>query len=50
LLDEEFACGDRIVPDDLSPDDPLWEAFYAAPLELPADPQKDHWLHDLALT
>ncbi|BCW18030.1 hypothetical protein NtRootA9_07380 [Arthrobacter sp. NtRootA9] len=50
LLDEEFACGDRIVPDDLSPDDPLWEAFYAAPLELPADPQKDHWLHDRALT
>ncbi|WP_228379641.1 HNH endonuclease signature motif containing protein [Pseudarthrobacter enclensis] len=50
LLDEEFACGNRIVPDDVSPDNPLWEAFYAGPFELPSDPQKDHWLHDLALT
>jgi len=50
LLDEEFACEDRIVPDDLSPDDPLWEAFYAAPFELPADPQQEHRLHDLSLT
>ncbi|WP_426765756.1 DUF222 domain-containing protein [Pseudarthrobacter sp. 1G09] len=50
LLDAEFACEDRVVPDDLSPDDPLWEAFYAAPLELPADPQQEHWLHELSLT
>ncbi|ACL38789.1 HNH nuclease [Pseudarthrobacter chlorophenolicus A6] len=50
LLDEEFAYEDRIVPDDLSPDDPLWEAFYAAPFELPSDPQQEHWLHDLSLT
>ncbi|MEV7636297.1 DUF222 domain-containing protein [Pseudarthrobacter enclensis] len=49
LLDEEFDCGDRIAPD-VCPDDPLWEAFYAGPFELPSDPQKDHWLHDLALT
>nr|WP_045729929.1 HNH endonuclease signature motif containing protein [Pseudarthrobacter chlorophenolicus] len=50
LLDEEFAYEDRIVPDDLARDDPLWEAFYAAPFELPADPQQEHWLHDLSLT
>ncbi len=50
LLDAEFACEDRVVPDDLSPDDPLWEAFYASPFELPADPQREHWLHELSFT
>ena len=50
LLDEEFVCGDREASDDLSPDDPLWEAFYAAPFELPTDPQREHWLQELSLT
>ncbi|MCY1675934.1 HNH endonuclease [Pseudarthrobacter sp. SL88] len=50
LLDEEFAWGDRVASDNLSPDDPLWEVFYAAPFELPTDPQQEHRLHDLSLT
>ncbi len=45
-LDGELLGGDIIEPGDLSPDDPLWEAFYAAPFVLPADPGGNHtdWL------
>jgi hypothetical protein len=37
-LDRELLGEDLIEPGDLSPDDPLWEAFYATPFVLPADP------------
>ena len=37
-LDGELLGGDLIEPGDLSPDDPLWDAFYATPFILPADP------------
>ncbi len=45
-LDGELLGGDLIEPGDLSPDDPLWDAFYATPFILPADPwgSRTDWL------
>ncbi|WP_045730479.1 HNH endonuclease signature motif containing protein [Pseudarthrobacter chlorophenolicus] len=37
-LNSELFGDDLIEQCDLSPDDPLWEAFYATPFVLPADP------------
>ncbi|WP_442793538.1 DUF222 domain-containing protein [Pseudarthrobacter sp. SL88] len=45
-VDRELLGEDLIEPGDLSPDDPLWEAFYATPFILPADPwgNRTDWL------
>jgi len=45
-VDGELLGEDSIEPGDLSPDDPLWDAFYATPFILPADPwgNRTDWL------